>query len=447
MEKHFSPPAEAITLFGTARVAQQTSRQGQDMNAKWAAVVGMMLLATAAQAAPPKGYRPKVFITGPTRLDWTFAVANQSLAQPPADWLPKYDSIAQNYEMFVPSRRGTAKKPLPVIVFISPGNEPMGWKHFEGLCKDNDILFAGPRGAGNDCPPKLRVRIVLDVLDDLRRNHYTDPDRTYVAGFSGGGRIACAIAFALPELFGGVMSICAGGDLREESWLRQRVIDRLSVALLTGERDFNRGEVERLRGPYLKEVGVRTRVWTQPALLHNVPAEKYLGEAFRWLEEAAAARQEAAKKNPGLHLPGNTAPGREEMAKALFAEGKKRLSKRETVYSGLMQLQGCMKRWPDLPTAVEAKLILLEYEVKKDQPWEADDIAEQRRFLNARARALDAYASGDLPKEYVKMRPDMARQAIELWQKVLADAPDSPAGRQAAQRIPALEKLAGAPGK
>jgi hypothetical protein len=41
------------------------------------------------------------------------------------------------------------------------------------------------------------------------------------------------------------------------------------------------------------------------------------------------------------------------------------------------------------------------------------------------------------------MRPDMAREAIELWKKVLADAPDSPAGREAAQRIPALEKIAG----
>jgi pimeloyl-ACP methyl ester carboxylesterase len=416
------------------------------MNVKWVAAVAV-LLGAVAQAAPPKGYRPKVYVGGPTRLDWTFVVASQSLAKPPADWLPKYDSIAQDYELFVPAHRGTAKKPLPVIIFVSPGNEPMGWKHFESLCKEHDILFAGPRGAGNDCPPKQRVRIILDVLDDLRRNYYTDPDRTYLVGFSGGGRIACAIAFALPELFGGIMSIGAGGELREEPWLRQRVIDRLSVALLTGERDFNRAEVERLRGPYLKEVGVRTRVWTQPALAHNVPAEKYLGEAYRWLEEATAARQEAARKSPGLRLAGNAAPNREESARALLAEGRKRLSKRETLYSGLMLIQGCLRRWPDLSAAAEAKKVLLEYEAKNERPWEADDVAEQRRFLTARARALDAYASGELPKEYAKMRPDMAREAIELWRKVAADAPDSLAGVQARTRIPVLEKFAGPPAK
>src|SRR5205807_1802312 len=131
-------------------------------------------------------------------------------------------------------------------------------------------------------------------LDDVRRNFPVDPDRTYLTGFSGGGRIACAVGFALPELVGGLMPLCAGGDLREESWLRHRAADRLSVALLTGTGDFNRGEVERLRGPYLSAVGVRTRVWTQPGLGHGVPNEKTVLEALTWLDEAAPQRKALA---------------------------------------------------------------------------------------------------------------------------------------------------------
>src|SRR5262249_25455661 len=158
----------------------------------------------------------------------------------------------QTYELFVPAAKD--KKPLPLILFVSPNNDASGWKSFESVCKQQGILFAGAHGAGNNCPGQKRVRIILDVLDDVRRNYPVDPDRTYVPGFSGGGRIACAIVFALPELFGGAMPICASGDLREETWLRHRVQDRLSVALLTGQTDFNRGEVERLRGPYLTAV-------------------------------------------------------------------------------------------------------------------------------------------------------------------------------------------------
>ena len=393
-------------------------------------------------AAPPAGFHARVAVSAPTRLDWTFALSNRSLEKPPADWTPDYDATKQGYELFVPTRKDP-KAALPVLLFISPGNAPMGWKSFEKVCKDQGILFVSPHGAGNDCPPKKRVRIVLDALDDVRRNYPTDPDRTYIAGFSGGGRIACYVAFALPELFGGVMPICASEDLREEPWLRHRVIDRLSVALLTGQTDFNRGEVERLRGPYLGAVGVRAKVWTQANLGHGIPGDKTLLEALKWLEEGVAKRQELAKSYPATRTAGDAAPDRGEAAKALLAEGKRKLTKRETTYAGLMLLQGCLQRWPDVPAAEEAKKILLEYEEKRDKPWEADDLAEQRRFLSAQARALDAYASGDLPAQYVKMRPALANQALDLWKQIVADAPDSEAGREGKKRIPELEKLAG----
>ena len=397
------------------------------------------VLPSVRGAGLPPGYHAKVAVSAPTRLDWTFALSNRSLAEPPADWLGDYDSTKQHYELYVPRRE--AKKLLPVILFISPSGEQLGWKRFETACKQQGILFAGPFDAGNDCPTKKRARIVLDVLDDLRRNYPLDADRTYVAGFSGGGRVACALAFALPECFGGAMPICAGHDLRAESWLRRRVVERLRVASLTGEKDFNRAEVERLRVPYLKEVGVTARVWMQRGMGHDIPPPTVLLEAFRWLDEGAARRREQAKRYPASRLSGEAKPDRREQAQALLAEGKKRLEKAETLYSGLMQLKGCLERWPDLESAKEARKIHTEYDSRDDKPWEKEDIAEQRRFLVAQARALDAYASGELPPVYVKKRPDMARQAIQLWRKVLADAPESEAGREAKKRIPALEKI------
>jgi hypothetical protein len=397
-------------------------------------------LVRPAPAAPPVGYQPQVKVTAPTRLDWTFTVTNRSLGELPSDFLPGYDSTVQTFELYVPPRRDP-KQPLPVVVFVSPGNDPAGWKNFEGPCKQLGFVFTGVRNAGNDTPGKKRVRIVLDVLDEVRRLLPTDPDRTYLAGISGGGRIACVIGFALPEHFGGVLPLCAAGDLREEPWLRQRVIDRLSVACLTGQTDFNRGEVERLRTPQLKEVGVRARSWTQPGLGHAMPSSRLILEALRWLDEGAPRRRELAKRYPASRVNGDAAPGRAEAADALLAEGKKRLEDRATLYTGLMQLKGVLERWPDLPAAEEAKKVLLEHEGRKERPWEAEDIAEQRRFLVARARALDAYASGDLPAVYAKMRPDMLRSAIKLWQQVEADSPDSAAGREAKKRIPELEKL------
>jgi hypothetical protein len=148
-----------------------------------------------------------------------------------------------------------------------------------------------------------------------------------------------------------------------------------------------------------------------------------------------------AKKYPASSIGSSDDVSREALAKALVAEGKERLKSKETLYSGLMQLKGAMTRWPDLARGKEAKKLLLEYEEKTEKPWEADDIAEQRLFLVAQARATDRYASGPLPPQYAKYKTDMVRSAISLWQKVLADSPDSEAGKEAKKRLPELEKM------
>jgi pimeloyl-ACP methyl ester carboxylesterase len=408
-----------------------------------AIVLGAILAclgASVLHAAEP-GYQKEIAVAEPTRLDWTFVVANQSVAEPPAEWVQGYDSASQSYERYVPPPAAGKDNGTPMILFISAGNSPAGWKQLESLCKQKGILFASPYGAGNDTPTPRRVRIALDVLDDVRRQHRVDPDRTYIAGFSGGGRIACAIAFSLPDICGGAMPVCAGGELREEQWLRHRAIDRLSMAFITGTDDFNRGEVERFRGPMLSDMGIRTKVTVVPMLAHGIPDSKALLPVYEWLEQGSAARAQLAKKYPASRIGMDQGPSRKELARALLAEGEGRLKDRKTVYSGLMQLQGVMNRWPDLSEGESAKRTLLDYESRADKQWEDDDIAEQRKFLIARARALDAYASGKLPDQYEQQRPDMAKAALELWETILQDGVDSKAVAEAKRRIPVLKKL------
>ncbi len=262
----------------------------------------LLLPALPAFAAPPAGFTPEVKVTSPTRLDWTFVVSNRSLVKPPDNYLGEgYDSTKQIYDLFVPKVKSKAPKAgLPAILFISPGNDSQGWKACEPLCNQLGFVFIGVRGAGNEVPGPKRVRIVLDCFDDVRRQIPLDPDRTYVAGISGGARIACGIGFALPEYFGGIMPVVAGGNMREEPWLRHRIIDRLSIAAITGQTDFNRGEVERLRKGLWKDIGIRTRVWVVANMGHSMAPPNIATEAIKWLEEGKAKRQELAKKYPAM---------------------------------------------------------------------------------------------------------------------------------------------------
>jgi pimeloyl-ACP methyl ester carboxylesterase len=393
-------------------------------------------------AADGGGYQREVKVSAPTRIDWVFAVANQSPSETPAGWLEGYKSTAQSYELYVPPRR---PEPSGLVLFISPTQRGAGLDSFRRTCDQQGLIFASPHKAGNPTEPRQRIRIVLDVLDDVRRKYRVDPDRTYIAGFSGGGRIACAIGFALPEHFGGVLTICAAGELRREPWLRHRVIDRLSVAHLTGENDFNRGEVERYRDPILTAVGVRSKAAVVPKLGHAIPPPAVIDEAVRWLDDGLDARRKLAQSYPATRAAVESPPTREAQAGQLLAEGKDRLNDKKTLYSGLMLLKGVLQRWPDLAAADEAKAILLRQESATDRSWEEEDRAQQRRFLIAGARGLSDYAAGPLPQPYAAQREKMARSAIQLWEQVIQDGQDRPAVAEAEKRLLELKKLAAAP--
>jgi predicted esterase len=395
---------------------------------------------TVSAAEVPKGYHPTVKVSAATRLDWVFAVANQSPKVPPASLLKDYDSTAQSYELYVPKSK-TPQAGWPVVLFISPGGKSAGWGRWKSLCEKRGVVFIGVHGAGNSTPMPRRIRIVMDVFDDVRRRYKTDADRTYVSGFSGGARIACAIGFAVSEHFGGVIPICAGGELRGESWLRQRVIDRVSVAFVTGEGDFNRGEVEHFRGPMLAEVGVRSRVWVVPKMGHSIPNSDALEPAFNWVEEAVKERRAWAKRYPASRISGETSLKRDEWAVALMSEAKTRMKNPKTFYSGLMQMKGAMARWPDLPTASEARKTLIELDSRKERPWEQDDLAEQRRFLIANARGLSSYAEGTLPRQYQAQRPGMAEAAIRMWVIVIRDGQNKAAVAEGRRKVESLRKF------
>jgi predicted esterase len=402
----------------------------------------LALVSLTGRAFAEPGYQAEVSVSNPTRLDWTFVLANQSVVEPPADWLGTYESKSQRYECFIPATTKKAKSDgLPVVIFVSASDAPAGWSQLESVCKQKGVVFASPYGAGNNTAMPRRVRIVLDVLDDLRRDNRIDPDRTYIGGFSGGGRVACAIAFALPELFGGVIPVCAGGELRDEPWLRHRAIDRLSIAFLTGSDDFNLGEIDRFKAPLFTDLGIRTKVTVVPSHGHAVPGPKVFQAALDWLDSGATDRRKQAAQRPGLHLRSDQSTTREELAKSMLSEGEKLVTDRKTMFKGLMLLQGTMTRWPDLPEADKAKRILLDHEERKEKPWEADDIADQRKYIIAYARALDGYAAGELPQQYEKQRPDMLKAAIAAWNSVVQDGEDDKAVREAKRRLPVLEKL------
>jgi dienelactone hydrolase len=359
-------------------------------------------------------------VTEPTRLDWQFAASGFG---PAATKLPEgYDSRAQRYLRYVP-KSYQADRAWPLVVFISPGNDPLGWRFWQKVCEKEGLLFCAPYQAGNNCPAGQRTRIVLDMLDDVRRHYRIDPDQTYLTGFSGGGRMACTIAFALPEYFGGVMPVCGTNPPPALTYLRHRVQDRLSVAFITGATDFNRRENEEYMEPYLRELGIRTKLWVVPKMGHGVPGPEVLAEAYRWLAEDLKRRRADAQAHPGLAVKADETPTATQQAERLLAAAEGDLKQADKVWRGVAFLQGVRARWPRTDAASRAGKLLKEIQedAKLLERIEEQGGADERHTLRAQARGLERFGQ--------------KAKALEAWQLLLKLHPDTPEGRQAADAI------------
>ncbi len=363
-------------------------------------------------------------VVAATRLDWEFAARGVG---PDAGKLPAgYDSAKQKYQLYVP-KNYAKNKPAGLVLFISPGDGPQGWKSWQKLCETEGVFFASPFGAGNSTPPAQRTRIILDVLDDIRRAYTIDPDQTYLTGFSGGGRMACAIGFALPEYFGAIIPVCGTNTISGTTYLRHRAEERLSVAFITGEKDTNRKENEEVMFPWLKEIGVRSKLWVVPKMGHAIPSGEVMAEAHAWIAEDLKRRREDAKARPKSSVGPDDAPTGMEQAKRLLDAGIADLKQPTRTWRGVALLQGLTQRWPKSEPAGDAHRLLKEALDDKIlvERISAQGAEDEIRSLSAQAKAMERF--GYVPK------------AIEAWTLLATNYEGMPIAAKALENIKRLK--------
>jgi hypothetical protein len=389
----------------------------------------------------PTGYHPVVRVQAPGRLDWTFVVSRQSTDPAPAAQMAGYNSMAQSYELYIPPSRNP-RKPLGLILHISCAQKSDGWVYFEKICEKHGLALAGVHGAGNAIPDPWRARIVLDVLDDVRRRLPIDPDRTYITGGSGAGHEAGAIAHALPELFGGVIGMCGAWNLRAEQMLRQRMRERFSEAIVTGAADFNGPELRSEFFPGLRLQGIRSQLWSYADMGHSVPNPARLEQVVQWMEAGLPQRRAVGARFPASRLGQAVSP--QEWSRAVLLEACLRTELPGGLISGLFELQAVADRWPGLPAAGTAQKLLAEFDASSPIPWKEIYRTERLEFRSVQAKLFDGTLSRQPPPGYPVPRINLLLIGISLWAEIHELAPaGSAASIEAANRLAALHREAG----
>ncbi len=123
---------------------------------------------------------------------------------------PPLDVAAERFVVYVPPP--VAGRAYGVLIFVPPWPDarlPPGWA---ATLDRLGLIFVSAARSGNEEPVLARREpLALLAAANIARQYPVDLERVYVAGFSGGARVALRLALGYPDVFRGVI-LNAGSD-------------------------------------------------------------------------------------------------------------------------------------------------------------------------------------------------------------------------------------------
>ena len=192
--------------------------------------------------------------------------------------------------------------PTGVLVWVSDTASGALPAQLERPCDRLGLVAIGVDHAGHDAPRVDRIQRVLDALASVRTIARIDPDRVYIAGFSGGAAIASMAQLALPELFRGALAISGlashhdaptgepglawDADLTEPTPGARDLLGARRIGALAGSVDRALPEM-RARIRLLRADGIACRLEVIGGLAHAIPSGGACGRMLAWIDKRA----------------------------------------------------------------------------------------------------------------------------------------------------------------
>ena len=223
-----------------------------------------------------------------------------------ADLAWDFDLSRETFYVSVPSG-SSAGRPQGILVFMSPADEcadvPPGWA---SVLKEKKLIFIAPQKAGNEQPVSRRVGLAVLAARKLLEMANIDSNRVYVAGFSGGARVASYSSFLRPTLFSGVFAVC-GVDFPRKvprvmatrddeygyfSLGEQKVVEarkRVKFVLVTGSKDFRYGNIMDIYTAGFQKDGYKVNLMDMPGMGHTICSPMALRDGISFLDRNTGA--------------------------------------------------------------------------------------------------------------------------------------------------------------
>ena len=171
-----------------------------------------------------------------------------------------------------------------VLVFVSPGESGELPAHWTSIIDEKRLLWIAADGYGNSQPTAERMLVAVMALRLAQQMHAIDGKRQYVAGMSGGGRIASQVLSHFPQHFtGGMFMVGADFYMPRDANPRALMASRRLV-FVTGSRDFNQREMRRVRSRYAAAGVSGILFLDEPGFGHELATTRQLTAGLDFLD-------------------------------------------------------------------------------------------------------------------------------------------------------------------
>jgi hypothetical protein len=219
--------------------------------------------------------------------------------------------------------------PAGLLIWVNAGADGRPPDLFVPALDELGIVCIGAADCGNLRYAPTRLQLVFDMLATASRRFHIDPRRVYIAGFSGGARLASQVVSCWPDYFSGAVPM--GGlscyenvptgmgkmwpaGFQRPGAERFRLLRSRRIAAMTGRNDFNALEIQQAAEIFSRD-GVPMRLFEDEQAGHELPGAAAFRDALAWVDEpyrlirkqeqdAAAAALEQYQAKAGESPPG-----------------------------------------------------------------------------------------------------------------------------------------------
>lgn len=284
------------------------------------------------------------------------------------------NDASQSYSMYLPGNYSIEKK-YPILFVFDPhaaGRLPVAL--YKELGEKYGYIIVGSNNSKNGTSWEESQQIASKLFADAGNRLSINTQRIYVLGFSGGARIANALAITNGSIAG---VICCGAAAPAANNNAPR--NNYSFLGIVGNEDFNYTEMRKYDMIDLAGHNVKHALITFDGK-HEWPAKEIMGEAFWWLE-LNEMRKNSSLKNDVL-IAEHIQPALKQMdmylQKKQEFEAYKLCQRIISFYDGLTDLSLCYANYKSGQTNPE-----IGKQLKLEEATWAEEEKLKQEYINA----------------------------------------------------------------